>query len=348
MRILGIETSCDETAISILEADSKCTRPKILAEEISSQVKLHALYGGVVPELASREHLSSLPLVTELALRAAGCKLADLNLIAVTRGPGLLGCLLMGMHFAQGLALAHSIPLVDVNHIEAHILSPWLDNPEMQFPYLGLVVSGGHTELHVVKGVGDYELISRTIDDAAGEAFDKSAALLGLAYPGGPKLAKLADEFRSSGQTTSFSLPRVMADDARFSFSGLKTAILMLVRKNKNQDGVLSPEVQGALAYVIQEAIVSALADKVLLASHKTGIKRIGISGGVSANVRLFERLSLLPEFQIMRPDRLHCMDNATMIAALGWERFNRGLQLQPGAGVLSRWPIEEVYSGTR
>jgi N6-L-threonylcarbamoyladenine synthase len=343
MFILGIETSCDETAVSVLEATDADVRAQVLSEEISSQTALHAQYGGVVPELASREHLHNLPLVMDQALSTAGKKISQIDLIAVTRGPGLLGCLLMGMHFARGLSLSLAKPLVDVNHIEAHVLSPWFDNPQLTFPYLGLVVSGGHTELHIVRGVGQYELLSRTIDDAAGEAFDKSAALLGIEYPGGPKLAALADEFAKAGGKLEHKLPVVMQDDVRFSFSGLKTAIALLVKRVKLKQTELAPEQIASLAFAIQEAITEAIVAKIKAAQLKTGIKMLGISGGVSANKRLRSRLAEIPAIQLFAPSSLHCMDNASMIASLGWERYRRGKTLDMRASVLSRWPIEEV-----
>lgn len=343
MFILGIETSCDETAVSVLEAADSDLRARVISEEISSQTQLHALYGGVVPELAAREHLHNLPLVLDQALNKAGRKISEIDLIAVTRGPGLLGCLLMGMHFARGLSLSTSKPIVDVNHIEAHVLSPWFDNPQLLFPYLGLVVSGGHTELHIVRGVGQYELLSRTIDDAAGEAFDKSAALLGLDYPGGPRLAALADEFAKAGGRLEHKLPIVMQEDVRFSFSGLKTAIALLVKRVKMQQAALAQEQKASLAFAIQEAITDAIVAKVKAAQVSTGINMLGVSGGVSANKRLRARLSEIPAIQVFTPSSLHCMDNASMIASLGWERYRRGKTLDMRASVLSRWPIEEV-----
>ena len=227
--ILGIESSCDESAAAILQYEIDSSDVHIVSEFISSQVALHQSYGGVVPELAAREHLRNLPFVVSEVLDRAKLAVKDLSSIAVSRGPGLKGCLLMGLNFARGLALSATVPLIGVNHIEAHLLSARLDNPDLEYPFLALIVSGGHTEVHYVPEVGKYELIARTIDDAAGEAFDKSANLLGFPYPGGAALAALAGEASSS----RFKLPKVMRESEGFSFSGLKTAIALLVRKHE-------------------------------------------------------------------------------------------------------------------
>ncbi len=335
MRVLGIETSCDETACAVLECSDE--RISILADEVSSQVDLHALYGGVVPELASREHLRNLPLLLPQALaKAAG----EPELIAVTVGPGLKGCLLVGLDFVKGYALAKGVPFVGVNHIEGHLLSALLDNPELQarpFPYVALVVSGGHTELQFVHGVGRYELLARTTDDAAGEAFDKAAALLGLPYPGGPRLAKLADSVSSS----RFQLPKVMRQAPGFSFSGLKTAVVNLVR---GQGGNLTdPGIVAELAHAIQGAIVDTLVHKTSQSLRDRGIRTLIVCGGVSANRLLRQELSALPNVKTYFPEMRHSIDNAAMIAYAGWQRYRLGGRSDHRLQVRPRWPVETV-----
>lgn len=339
MLILGIESSCDETAASIVRM-VKGQRLEVLSEVISSQVDLHKAYGGVVPELAAREHLHNLPRVVSVAEERAGISIESIDLISYTRGPGLKGCLLMGDRFAKALAITNGKSLQGVNHVEAHLLSPMIDNQELRFPFLGLVVSGGHTELYIVRGLGCYELVARTIDDAAGEAFDKSANLLGMEYPGGAKLALLADSIGSS----RYKLPAVMTERPEFSFSGLKTAIsLMIKREGEYGD-------RAELAYSIQEAIVSAIIRKVAFATERYGIKEIAISGGVSANRRLREELANIKGVNLFCARSLLCTDNATMIAFLG------GLYEQQGDDngcsaqfdrlkmeVRARWPIIQL-----
>jgi N6-L-threonylcarbamoyladenine synthase len=337
MVVLALETSCDETAVAVLNAPAG-SRPTVVAEKISSQIKIHADYGGVVPELAAREHLRALPWMVEETLKEAQTSLDAVELLAVTRGPGLKGCLLIGCGFAKAIALTRSIPLIGVNHIEGHLLAPLMDNPELDFPYLALVVSGGHTEIHIVRGVGVYELLNRTNDDAAGEAFDKSANLLGLEYPGGPRLAALADRFT----TSEFVLPRVMRNDPGISFSGLKTAIALLVQKQGS--AVATDEaLRGRLAFSIQEAIVTALVDKLEAAVKTTGIKHIAITGGVSANRALRARVGALPKIKVYLPGNLHCMDNAAMIGYVGVERYRRGERNDLTTDVKSRWPVETM-----
>lgn len=229
MLVLGIETSCDETSLAILDFKS-LKEHSLLAEEILSQTKVHLEYGGVVPELAAREHLSNLPLLYDKVIKDSGIQETDLDLIAVTSGPGLKGCLLMGLSFAQGLAKGLEKDLYAIHHIEGHILAPFLNNKQLNFPYLALVVSGGHTQIVQVEEVGRYKILGKTIDDAAGEAFDKSAHLLGFDYPGGPKLAEFADSISYS----RFTLPKIMPGSRDFSFSGLKTAISLLIKENSN------------------------------------------------------------------------------------------------------------------
>lgn len=338
--LLAIETSCDETAVATFELTP--SRPRLISEQISSQTELHKLYGGVVPELASREHLQALPLLTAKLLSDSGISSDKLNAIAVTCGPGLKGCLLMGIGFAKGLSLAHQIPVLGINHIEGHALSAQLDNPELEFPYLAVIVSGGHTEIQILHDVGRYQLIARTIDDAAGEAFDKSANLLKFEYPGGPKLAALADTVSA----TRFSLPRVMKDAEGFSFSGLKTAIALRVREQGV--AVSDPTIRAELAHAIQSAIVEALVRKVDHAVRATGIHRVAICGGVAANRALRAALAGLVGVTIYAPAMQHCMDNAAMIGYAAALRLRKGsnvsgadlnISLEPRA----RWPLEDL-----
>jgi N6-L-threonylcarbamoyladenine synthase len=334
MYVLGVESSCDESAISILKITD---RVEIIFEAISSQIDLHAQYGGVVPELAAREHLKNLPLLFNKAQQELDSRSIKLDLIAATRGPGLKGCLLIGYEFAKGLALGRNIDLIGVNHIEAHIHAAKLSSADLTFPFLALVVSGGHTELVYVQDLGVYQIIARTQDDAAGEAFDKSANLLGFEYPGGAALAKLADSCSSS----TFNLPKVMRESEGFSFSGLKTAISLLIKKNND---LLSQEgARAELAHAIQESIVDALVYKTKKAAADLNIKSITATGGVACNRRLRERLLNEFDLPVVFPEPKHCVDNASMVALVGAERFRKfggGLYHQE---VLARWPVESM-----
>ena len=335
IRVLGIESSCDETAVSIVEREGGATT--VTAELISSQTDIHEAYGGVVPELAARAHLHNLPLLFSRALEMASLSVRDLNAIAVTRGPGLKGCLLMGTSFAKAVSLGTGIPLLAVNHIEGHLLATVLDNPGLTPPFLALIVSGGHTEIQLVKAPGDYTLVARTGDDAAGEAFDKSAVLLGFPYPGGPLLAREADTVERS----RFELPKVMREASGFSFSGLKTAIALLIRREK--DKVAEPQVRAELCHAVQASVVDALLFKLRRAIDETGVRSIAVCGGVSANRELRKRVSALPGVHAFFPAFTHCMDNASMIAYAGLERFERGERSGLGFGTLPRWPLEEL-----
>ena len=338
MYCLGIETSCDETALALL-GKLPGGKIKILAEEISSQADVHSLYGGVVPELASREHLKALPLLFDILLKKSEIAVNDISLIAVTRGPGLKGCLLMGVNFARGLSLPYKIPLIGINHIEAHIFSVLLDNPQLTMPFLALVVSGGHTEIVQVEALGRYKLLARTLDDAAGEAFDKAANLLSIAYPGGAKLAALAD----SVQTSRFSLPKVMREAEGFSFSGLKTAIALMIEKNKPHL-LDNGQVMAEAAFAVQEAIVDAIDYKIKKAVAQCGIRNIAVSGGVSANRALRAKLNSNKECRVFYAKPEHCTDNAAMIAFLGVQRFEmQEKQPQEDLEVLPRWPVETL-----
>ena len=334
---LAIETSCDETALAVYRYEQAALDGQILGEVVSSQSKLHALYGGVVPELAAREHMQNLPMLLRELMAQSGTQLNALDFVAVTRGPGLLGCLLMGVQFARGVAFAHALPVVGVNHIEGHILSCKLDNPELEFPYLCLVVSGGHTEIHLVHDAGKYELVARTIDDAAGEAFDKSANLLGFDYPGGAKLAALADSVGSS----EVRFPRVMRESEGFSFSGLKTAIALTIQRA----GALNDDLarKAELSFAVQEAIVDALCFKLKQALKQSAVSRVGVCGGVSANRALREAVSTLPGVKAYFPKSAHCIDNAAMIAYAGALRFESGERLAANAELYPRWAVEKV-----
>jgi N6-L-threonylcarbamoyladenine synthase len=329
---LAIETSCDESALAIMSMDSL----EVIDECIASQIPMHQLYGGVVPELAAREHLRSLPILLKEITVKNNLSLSELSEICVTTGPGLKGCLLMGVCFAEGLATALNIPLFAVNHIEAHLLAPMLDNQNLKPPYLGLVVSGGHTELIQVNDIGHYQVISRTTDDAAGEAFDKSAHLLGFPYPGGASLAKIADSVDSS----QFELPLVMKDSNDFSFSGLKTAISLMIKKN--QERLQDTQIKAELCHAIQSSIIDALILKVKRAIKKTGIKKVAVTGGVAANIALRKAIQGL-NVETFYPDFIHCTDNAGMIGFAKAVRTQAGCKDLPVTDVLARWPVEEM-----
>lgn len=332
MLILGIETSCDETAAALAEATGGLRKPRfhILSNIVSSQVKLHAKYGGVVPHLASREHEKNLPVVLTLTLRGTKKKP---DLIAVTRGPGLEPCLWRGINFAKGLAQQFEIPIVSVNHLEGHIYSNWIEirksppagragrieNRDIEFPAVCLIVSGGHTELILMKGCGRYRLLGATRDDAAGEAYDKVARLLGLGYPGGPIIDRIASSYTLSPKPYALRLPRPMIDskDYDFSFAGLKTAVLYLVRDIKNAGKRLPVK---AICAEFQQAVVEVLVSKTIRAAREFKAKTIMISGGVSANSGLRKAFSSSP--LVLFPPKELTTDNAAMIAMAGY--FNK------------------------
>ena len=330
MLILGIESSCDETSLALLRLN-KDFSSEIIAEDILSQTDIHIEYGGVVPELAAREHMKNLPLMYQHLFKNVDIQPAELDLIAVTAGPGLKGCLLMGLGFAQGLSRALSKPLVGVHHIEGHILSPLLFQPQLKFPYLALIVSGGHTEIILVSKIGDYKLIARTIDDAAGEAFDKSAHILGFSYPGGPQLAALADTVSGA----SLTLPKIMSGEQDFSFSGLKTAIALMIKKNP--DSKNDPKLKAEICYTVQRAIVDNLLEKTKMAVKKTGVRNLVLTGGVSANRLLRSEFEKIPGCQACFSDLKHCIDNAAMIALSGGLRRMHNLSDYGTKTVFSR-----------
>lgn len=318
MRILAIETSCDETACAVVDISGR-TKPKftILSNVVSSQVKLHAPYGGVVPTLASREHTKNIPSVFKKALREAHTSMDEIDAIAVTYGPGLVIALLIGINFAKGLAYAHNKPIIPVHHIAAHIASNWIAGDPVAFPLLNVVVSGGHTELVLMKKMNSYTILGSTRDDAAGEAFDKTAKLLGLGYPGGPVISKLA----KGGDANRYALPRPMigSGDYDFSFSGLKTAVLYLTQKHpeikKNKTALRD------FCASFEQAVADTITAKAIAAAKQYGARTIALSGGVSANTRLREHLAAviaakLPKAKFITPPSHFSTDNAAMIGA--------------------------------
>jgi N6-L-threonylcarbamoyladenine synthase len=335
MRILGIETSCDETGVALLDVRSDGSAD-ILGEVLASQVALHEKYGGVVPELASREHMQNLPLLCSELFTQTGASLDDIEGLGVTCGPGLKGCLLIGVTFAQGMAATRKVPLFPVNHIEGHILSGELHAPELKPPYIALVVSGGHTEVVLVEGLGRYSILCKTRDDAAGEAFDKSANLLGLNYPGGAALAKLA---ASGSKNERFRLPRVAREMEDFSFSGLKTAALLLIQRNKEATAS-DPQVLADVAWAIQDAIVDPLVVKTVREVNERNVPLV-VCGGVSANTELRARLQQKCR-AVHLPPLKHCVDNGAMIAYVAG-RYLASNTPAPGIDIFSRWPVTEL-----
>jgi N6-L-threonylcarbamoyladenine synthase len=358
MIVLGIETSCDETGVAI-----HCSERGLLGQALHSQIAMHQHYGGVVPELASRDHIRRVLPLTRQVLAEAGLELKDLDAIAYTAGPGLAGALLVGAGVGASLAWALGIPAIGIHHLEGHLLSPLLSADPPAFPFVALLVSGGHTQLMDVRGVGRYELLGDTLDDAAGEAFDKSAKLLGLGYPGGPAIAKLAE----SGRAGRYELPRPMlrSGDLDFSFSGLKTAVLTLVRRELEGAGSGNPEtrdpqqVRADIAAEVQAAITDVLVAKSVRALETTGRDTLVVAGGVSANRQLRERLAAAQAkagnrkraFRVHFPELALCSDNGAMIAFAGAQRLaamrQRGETPQPPAGfqVRPRWPLDTLES---
>lgn len=331
MLTLGIETSCDETGLALYE-----TGAGLLGEALHSQVALHAAYGGVVPELASRDHIRRIVPLAREALAQSGRSLADIDLIAYTAGPGLAGALLVGAAFAHGLGLTLGRPVVGVHHLEGHLLSPLLARPAPTFPFVALLVSGGHTQLMRVDGVGQYRLLGETVDDAAGEAFDKTASLLGLAYPGGPALAQLA----ASGNPARHAFPRPLlaSPGVEFSFSGLKTAVLHAVRGRE-----LTPQDKADVAASFQAAVVDVLVGKCLRALDQEALSRLVVAGGVGANERL--RASLLHAVtarggQVFFPPARLCTDNGAMIAFAASLRHGLAAAAGHAFTVRPRWDL--------
>ena len=343
MIVLGFESSCDETGVALVDA-SGASVPRLLSHALHSQIEMHQAYGGVVPERASRDHIRRVLPLTEQVLTDAGRTLKDVDVVAFTRGPGLAGALLVGAGVACSLAAALGKPVMGVHHLEGHLLSPFLSQDPPEFAFVALLVSGGHTQLMRVDRVGSYEVLGETIDDAAGEAFDKSAKLLGLPYPGGPHLAKLAE----GGDPQAFKLPRPLlhSGDLDFSFSGLKTAVLTQARKLGEPMG---EKVRADLAASTQAAIVEVLVKKSLKALDQTGLQRLVVAGGVGANTLLREQLNLACSKRGVRvhyPELHLCTDNGAMIALAAGMRLQAGLEtVQRGYtfDVKPRWGLAEI-----
>jgi N6-L-threonylcarbamoyladenine synthase len=338
MRVLGIETSCDETGVALFEAGRG-----ILAERLSSQVEIHAAFGGVVPELASRDHIAKLaPLVGEV-LREAGLGYDSLDAIAYTAGPGLMGALLVGGSFAASLAYALKIPAVPVHHLEGHLLACMLEAERPDFPFLALLVSGGHTQLIEVAELGRYRIVGETLDDAAGEAFDKVARLLGLPYPGGPQLAALA----AGGDPRRFAFPRPLKDKGLdFSFSGLKTAARLAIEASRRAEDRLSDAVRADLAASFQAAVVDTLTAKCRRALESTGQRRLIVAGGVGANRALRASLAALASStgaRVYYPRPALCTDNGAMIAYAGSCRVGEAIAGPATIVARPRWPLDDL-----
>ena len=336
MLILGIESSCDETGVALYDA----AESRLLAHALHSQILLHQDYGGVVPELASRDHIRrTVPLLRKV-LQESGRSLNELAAIAYTQGPGLAGALLVGASFAEGLAAALGIPVLPVHHLEGHLLSPLLSSRPPTFPFVALLVSGGHSQLMRVSGVGQYELLGETLDDAAGEAFDKTAKLLGLPYPGGAALSEMATQ----GRPEAVKLPRPMlhSGDFDFSFSGLKTAVLTRVREIGEPDA----QQRADIAHGFQQAIVEVLVRKALRAVRDSGLRRLVVAGGVGANRELRRQLdagAAKAKIEVFYPELEFCTDNGAMIALVGGLRYRAGQSLKPAGAfaVKPRWPLQ-------
>ena len=340
MLILGLETSCDETGVAVYDSERG-----LLAHRLYSQIAVHAEYGGVVPELASRDHVrKALPLINE-ALAESGHSVQDLEGIAYTQGPGLVGALLVGASVGRSLAWGLDIPAVGVHHMEGHLLAPMLEDDRPDFPFVALLVSGGHTQLVHVAGIGEYRLLGESLDDAAGEAFDKAAKMMGLPYPGGPELSKLAEQ----GDAKRFEFPRPMTNrpGLDFSFSGLKTAVRTTILKEAI-DGVLEEQTKADISACFQAAVVDTLAIKCKRALKETGLKNLIIAGGVGANKLLRQQLMDMTQKiggQVFYPRPEFCTDNGAMIAYAGCQRLLAGQRADLSLSVVPRWPMTELSS---
>lgn len=334
MRILGIETSCDETGVAIYDDEKG-----LLAHQLYSQVKLHADYGGVVPELASRDHVKkTIPLI-QAALNDAGMTKDDIDGIAYTAGPGLVGALLVGSTIGRSIAYAWDVPAIPVHHMEGHLLAPMLEDEPPEFPFVALLVSGGHTMMVEVKGIGEYQILGESVDDAAGEAFDKTAKLMGLDYPGGPLLSKLAE----NGTKGRFKFPRPMTDrpGLDFSFSGLKTFAANTIRANDDD-----LQTRADIAFAFQEAVADTLAIKCRRALKQTGMKRLVMAGGVSANTYIRQELETMMKKiggEVFYPRTEFCTDNGAMIAYAGMQRLKNGETTDLAVQAKPRWPIDQL-----
>ena len=347
MRILGIESSCDETGVALVETTGPGPWPRLLAHALHSQIEMHQAYGGVVPELASRDHIRRVLPLTQQVLHTAGCRLSDVDVVAYTRGPGLAGALLVGSGVACALAAALGKPVLGVHHLEGHLISPFLSADAPQFPFVALLVSGGHTQLMQVDGVGQYALLGETIDDAAGEAFDKSAKLMGVPYPGGAGMAKLAE----GGDPAAYKLPRPLLHSGNFdfSFAGLKTAVLTQSQKIGPAAHTEGAPERADLAASTQAAIVEVLVKKSMNALKATGLKRLVVAGGVGANRELRRQLNGACDKATVRvhyPELHLCTDNGAMIAMAAAMRVNAGReepQAAYGFDVKPRWPLDSL-----
>jgi N6-L-threonylcarbamoyladenine synthase len=332
MRILAIESSCDDTAAAVL-ADNQ----QVLANVISSQFAVHEKYGGVVPELASRCHIEAIWPVVQEALEQANVCLEDIDVIAATQGPGLVGCLLVGFTFAKSLALVRQIPCVGVDHLAGHLLAILLEEERPAFPYTALVVSGGTTSLFSVNSPTEFQLLGRTRDDAAGEAFDKTAKLLDLGCPGGPAVSKIAEQ----GQADAFAFPRALADGSLdFSFSGMKTAVVNQVNQFRQQN---QPVPVADICASFEQAVTDVLVDKTILAAQRCGYGRVVLGGGVAANKRLRQQMTTrcaAEGLSCYLPSPVFCTDNAAMIGVAGWHQFAAGKTIGPDADAFSRSPL--------
>src|SRR5690606_17882888 len=343
MIIIGFESSCDETGVALV-----CTERGLLAHSLHSQIAMHQEYGGVVPELASRDHIRRVLPLTREVMVAAEITADDIGAVAYTAGPGLAGALLVGASVAQSFAWARGLPAIPIHHLEGHLLSPLLATPRPDFPFVALLVSGGHTQLMRVDGVGNYQLLGETLDDAAGEAFDKTAKLMGLGYPGGPALSRLAEQ----GDAAVYDLPRPMlhSRDLDFSFSGLKTAVLTRVRNLEKTGGQLTAQQRADLAAATEAAIVDVLAAKSIKAMKQTGLKRLVVAGGVGANshlrAKLVQAINKLGG-QVYLPPLDLCTDNGAMIAFAAAMRVNAGLvdlsDMRHAFTVKPRWDLQDI-----
>ena len=334
MKILGIETSCDETGIALYDEHDG-----LLAEALYSQISLHAEYGGVVPELASRDHVRRIIPLIQQVMQEAHCDAEDIDGIAYTAGPGLMGALMVGAAVGRSLAWTWKCPSIGVHHMEGHLLAPMLEDNKPQFPFLALLVSGGHTLLVDVTALGEYHIIGESLDDAVGEAFDKTAKMLGLSYPGGPIISELARH----GATDIYKFPRPMVNrpGLDMSFSGLKTFVL-----NTWTDSDQSEQTKADVAYAFQEAVVDTLSIKCKRALQQTGYKQLVVAGGVSANKQLRERLDVLAEdtaLEVFYPQPQYCTDNGVMIAYAGLLRLKAGEHDGDGFTTIPRWPLGEL-----
>lgn len=338
MLVLGLETSCDETGVALYDSDKG-----LLADALFSQIDLHRIYGGVVPELASRDHIKRLIPLLNQVLKEANCEKTAIDAIAYTAGPGLVGALLVGASFAKSLSFAWGIPSVGVHHMEGHLLAPMLEENPPKFPFVALLVSGGHTQLVKVTGIGSYELLGESVDDAAGEAFDKTAKLLGLNYPGGPEIARLAEQ----GTAKRFTFPRPMTDrpGLMFSFSGLKTAALNAWQQCK-AEGDSSEQTKADIALAFQQAVVETLTIKCRRALEQTGLNQLVIAGGVSANKALRSSLEVMVkplQGNVFYARPQFCTDNGAMIAYAGCQRLLAGEHSGLAIEVKARWPMAEL-----